>query len=93
FAKRMNEIDQGHPLKMMVLKELSQIIPKDTYITRISIKKSRMEIQGFSQAASQLIGKLENSPVFRNVAFAGSIVNQTKGQKFTIRSEVTKEKA
>ncbi len=91
YAENLNQIDRDYPLKVVVLKELSRVLPKETYVTRISISQNTMEIQGFSQAASPLIGEIENSPLFINAAFRGSVVNQKNGQKFTIRSEITTE--
>ncbi|MCA9483133.1 MAG: PilN domain-containing protein [Nitrospina sp.] len=91
FAETLNQIDRDFPLKVVVLKELSRVLPKNTYVTRISISRNSMEVQGFSQAASPLIQQVEDSPLFINAAFRGSVVNQKNGQKFTIQAEITPE--
>lgn len=88
FATKLNDIDRNYPLKMQVLKELSRILPKDTYVTRFSIKKNTIEIQGFSKSASRLIETIENSKLFSNAAFKGSVVNKKDGEKFTIKSDI-----
>lgn len=91
FAESLNQIDRDYPLKVVILKELSRILPRDTYLTRFTISSNKMELQGFSQEASPLIGELENSPLFRNAAFRGSVVNQKNGQKFSIQAEIAPE--
>ncbi len=84
----LNTIDQKTPLKMPVLKELTTLLPRDTWLTRISITKNKLEIQGYSSSASKLISLLENSNYFKNSSFKGSIVKEARGERFTIRSEL-----
>lgn len=79
-------IDKSSPLKLPALEELSQVLPNDTWLTDISISKDKLEIKGFSSSASKLIGILENSALFKDTAFSGSIVTQEEGDKFTIRA-------
>ena len=55
------------------------------------VSRNKLEIQGYSQSASRLIGLIENSPLFQNAAFSGSVVNERAGQKFTIRAQIQQE--
>lgn len=91
FANMLNAVDEKRPPKLPILLELGQVLPKDTYLTRISISKDKMEIQGYSSAASRLVPLIEASPYFHNTAVKGSIVNERNGEKFSIRSNLGKE--
>lgn len=88
FADIFATIDKQSPRKLPVLRELSKIIPKDTWLTDISFSKNKMEIKGLSASASRLIPILESSPYFKDTAFNGSILTQNDGEKFTIRTTV-----
>ncbi|MFQ5445273.1 MAG: PilN domain-containing protein, partial [Nitrospinales bacterium] len=86
FINIFKQIDQQAPFKLPLLQELSRVLPKDTWLTNISITKNKIELKGFSASASKLVPLLENSPYFKDTGFKGTIVNQEEGEKFTIRS-------
>ena len=88
YTEILNEIDIQSPLKLPILKTLSQILPEDTWLSRISIKHNKVEIQGYSESASTLLPLIENSNFFKNTAFDGSIVKTRKGEKFSLRSQM-----
>jgi len=86
YMETLNTIERQSPLKLPLIQELSQKLPKDTWLTRISIKQSLVEIQGYSASASELIQKLEESEFLKNTQFKGSVTTQALGKRFTIRS-------
>ena len=88
YTEILNEIDIQSPLKLPILKTLSQILPEDTWLSRISIKHNKVEIQGYSESASKLLPLVENSNFFKNTAFDGSIIKTRKGEKFSLRSQM-----
>ena len=88
YTEIMNEIDHQSPLKLPVLRTLSQVLPLDTWLSRISIKYNKIEIQGYSESASKLLPLVENSKIFKNTAFNGSIVKSRQGEKFSLRSQL-----
>jgi len=86
YTETLNAIERRSPLKLPLLQELSRKLPKDTWVTRISIKRDQVEIQGYSASASKLIPLLEESDFLKNTQFKGSVTTQAQGKRFTIRS-------
>lgn len=86
YTEALNAIERQSPLKLPLLQELSQQLPKDTWVTRISIKQNQVEVQGYSASASKLISLLDKSDFLKNVQFKGSVTTQAIGERFTIRS-------
>ena len=86
YTEALNAIERRSPVKLPLLKELSRELPKDTWLTRISIKQDQVEVQGYSASASKLIPLLEGSKFLKNTQFKGSVTTQALGKRFTIRS-------
>jgi len=71
------------------LKELTDKIPADAYLTTLRYRNNRVEMDGFATKSSDLIQKLEDSPMFRNVQFTSPITQGQGGQeRFSIVAEV-----
>jgi general secretion pathway protein L len=60
------------PLAIEVLADVTRIIPDDTYLDRLVISKSNVQMQGKSQNAQRLIELVNESPYFDDAAFRGS---------------------
>jgi len=86
YTEALNAIERRSPLKLPLLQELSRKLPKDTWVTRISIKQSLVEIQGYSASASDLISKLEESEFLMDTQFKGPVTTKKLGKQFTIQS-------
>jgi Tfp pilus assembly PilM family ATPase/Tfp pilus assembly protein PilN len=86
YTEALNAIERQSPLKLPLLQELSRKLPKDTWVTRISIKRDQVEVQGYSASASKLIPLLEGSSFFKDTQFKGSVTTRALGKRFTIRS-------
>ena len=91
YTNALNKIDVLNPTKLPLLVELSQIIPKDTWIKKIQFKKEKTELKGVSKNASQLVPIIEKSSHFRDTHFVGTIITESIGEKFTIKT-VTRTK-
>lgn len=85
---RLNNINRTYPLKIPVLVELSRVLPPDAWLTNIKISKNKMEVRGYSSAASKLVPLLEQSPHFKETSFVGSITKERGKERFTIRTEI-----
>ncbi len=84
----LNAIDRRTPVKLPILLELSRILPKNTWVSRITIQPGKVEIKGLSASASGLIPKLEASSLFRQVTFKGSVIKRGNKENFTIQLEL-----
>ena len=88
---KVNEIS-----KLDLLKELTEIIPEEMWLTRFSYteKKEEREIDlsGFANAASEIIPILEESEFFEDVKFKSSIVKDksTDKEKFNLTATVSR---
>ena len=86
YTDKLNAIDGSYPAKLPFLMELSKILPRDTWLTRIKISKNEVEVKGYSAAASRLVPLVEQSPFFKETGFKGTILNEKSGEKFAIQS-------
>jgi general secretion pathway protein L len=71
-----------------ILRELSQIIPKDAWVKDFILTGNKVMIDGFAKSASGLIPLLESSPIIKNAAFLSAITKTKDGkEKFRIGFE------
>ncbi len=84
--KFLYEFLEKKNLNIKAVAELSKTIPKDTWLTNMSIdEKGKIEIEGFSKRASSIIEPLSKSKVFKKVEFSSPIVSQDNQEKFSIK--------
>ena len=57
-----------------VIDEISRILPDHTWIARLDLSGTELQIQGQSAASSSLIRIIESSPWFEKVRFASPVV-------------------
>jgi Tfp pilus assembly protein PilN len=72
------------PLPM--LRELTEIIPGDAWITYLAFDSKGVELTGQAGAASTLIPLLENSPRLERVEFASPVTRGRDREQFRIRA-------
>jgi len=70
---------------LLVIKELSQIIPKDSWITQFEMSEDLIQIRGNSENANALIPILEKSPMLREVTFTSPLVKRKNKDVFHIQ--------
>jgi general secretion pathway protein L len=58
---------------VVLLDELTQALPDDTFLERLSVSGNQISITGFSSQATRLIGTLQDSEQLRDVALNGAI--------------------
>ena len=69
-----------------VLRELTEIIPGDAWITYLAFDSKGIELTGQAGAASTLIPLLENSPRLERVEFASPVTRGRDREQFRIRA-------
>jgi Tfp pilus assembly protein PilN len=87
--KLVNESTQKRVVPL--LKNLSEVIPTDVYMTSFRYKDGDVEISGVaaaSRAASELVELLEGSPCLRNVAPKAPFTKTAQGETFTLGAQV-----
>ncbi len=82
-------IISNSPDKLVILKNLTQIIPDNTWLYNIQLNKQIVEISGISQSASELIPLLEQSGWLQKTEFVSPIVTDAnKNEHFKIKAEI-----
>lgn len=82
------------PTTVELLYELTRLLPDGTWLQRLSITRSELDIRGESTEASSLISRLEASPYFENVQFSSPITTngRTGRDRFHITAQLPKLK-
>jgi general secretion pathway protein L len=75
--------------------QISRIVPDHTWIARLDLSGTELQIQGQSSASSSLISIIESSPWFENVRFASPVVQitGTDNERFHIVATVMRKRA
>lgn len=83
------------PSALMLLDELTRLLPDHTWLNRFELKQGSLQIWGESASASELIGLMEESPLFHDVHFNAPIINNptTGKDRFTIGARFGEEGA
>lgn len=74
---------------LLLLSELTQLLPDHTWLTRFEVNQQRVRLEGESAEASSLIGLLERSQYLHNVSFVSPITNnpRTQRDRFSLQAE------
>jgi len=77
-------------MTMNLLREMTAVLPKDTWLSRLRITDSTVEIEGYAASATEILPKLETSGHFKRVEFAASTSRDTRlnADRFTIKMEI-----
>jgi Tfp pilus assembly protein PilN len=76
------------PDKLTILKELTQLIPSNTWLVNLRLSKQYVDLSGMSTAASDLIPLLDKSGLLKKTEFASPIVTDAnKLEHFKIKAE------
>ncbi len=71
---------------LSVLRELTDVLPNDTWLTMLSVDTKGVELTGQAAAASALIPLLENSPRLERAEFASPVTRGRDKEQFRIRA-------
>jgi general secretion pathway protein L len=74
---------------LMVLEELSKIVPNSAYFSILRYRQETIEVRGNAENASNLVPTLERSPLFKNVGFnAPSKRARDNRETFSLKAEI-----
>jgi general secretion pathway protein L len=68
------------PTVLEALKEVTVLLPDDTWLQQFELKQGKLQLRGMSAQATALIKRLEDSPAFEGVGFRSPVV-QAKGKE------------
>ncbi|HOG17138.1 MAG TPA: PilN domain-containing protein [Syntrophales bacterium] len=96
IEKEIDAIETFKSSRTMTLdlfREMTAVLPKDTWLSRLRITDSTVEIEGYAASATEILPKLEASGHFKRVEFAASTSRDTRlnADRFTIKMEIERE--
>ena len=71
--------DRGRTV-IRIISELAELLPDDTWLSQLDIKREHINVNGESAAASQLIGVVEASPYFSSARFVSPVIRSRIGE-------------
>ncbi|GEM_PF-278340 len=81
---------EDRPLVLNILKELTVVLPKTTWLTRVRVTETGVDIEGYAASASELLPRLEASKYFQKVEFASPTFRDVRmnTDRFVIKMEI-----
>lgn len=94
----INSFKSSRPMVLDLVKEMTRILPKSTWLSRLRITDSTVDIEGYSASATEILPKLEASGYFKKAEFLSPTLRDTRmnADRFVIKMEIEtslKEKA
>ena len=88
-ARFLVEKKQSRLLTLQILNEVTRILPDDTWVNRLEIKGSEVQLQGESTAVAALIPLIESSPILENARFRSPItqVARSDAERFHLSAD------
>jgi Tfp pilus assembly protein PilN len=86
----INHFKYGKPMTLDILKELTSILPQNTWLSRVRITEATVEIEGYTASVTGILSKLEASKYFRKAEFASPTFKDArmKADRFNIKMEI-----
>lgn len=66
------------PMVSRVLAELTEIVPDQAYVAQLELRDGDLQLQGYAETASELIGLLEASPLFVSPHFRSPVTQDPR---------------
>jgi Tfp pilus assembly protein PilN len=95
MEKRITAIEKilgKRDMNLEVLRELTNILPMDTYMTMYNNQEGKITIAGSSNSAVDLVQKLEKSPLLKDVIQRGSTYKNAQNGKDNFNFEMKLER-
>jgi general secretion pathway protein L len=82
---------QRQPLVVGVLDELTRLVPDQAYVIQFELHDRTVELHGFAATASDLIGVLDQSPLFKAPQFRSPVTQDRRSgtERFHISVELS----
>ncbi|HWP66849.1 MAG TPA: PilN domain-containing protein [Candidatus Limnocylindria bacterium] len=73
-----------------VLRDLTELVPKEAYLTTLTLRQGKVTMDGQATLASELIATLEKSRRFRQVQFSSPTTRAGDKERFALSAEVAR---
>lgn len=87
---KINNFKKNRPMVLNLLKELTTILPKTTWLTRAHITESTVLLEGYASSATELLPKIEASKYFGKAEFTSPTFRDARlnSDRFVIKMEI-----
>lgn len=85
-AETLRSFETQHVHALPVLRELTELLPPDVWLTNLSVDRKGLELAGFAASASQLIPLLEASPTLDRVEFTSPVTKGRDREQFRLKA-------
>ncbi len=82
----IQSIESSSVRPLPVLRELTELLPNDAWLTMVALDTKGVELTGQAQAAAALIPLLEDSPRFERAEFSSPVTRGRDREQFRIRA-------
>jgi Tfp pilus assembly protein PilN len=88
--EEIKRFKESKPMALTVVKELTTILPKTVWLTRAHVSEETIDIEGYAQSATEILPRLEQSPLFKKVEFTSPTIKDSRmnSDRFLIRMEL-----
>jgi general secretion pathway protein L len=85
----INDFKAARPMALNIIKELTTILPKSAWLTRLRITETTVELEGYANSATELLPLLEASKYFVKAEFASPTFRDARlnSERFSIRMD------
>jgi Tfp pilus assembly protein PilN len=75
---------------LAILKELTTILPRNVWLSRIHVAENKVELEGYASSATEILAKLEASSFFQKVEFSSPTQKDPRlnSDRFAVRMEL-----
>ncbi len=86
----IHDFKYGRPMTLDILKELTALLPQNTWLSRVKITGTTVNIEGYTTSVTGILSKLEASKYFRKAEFASPTFKdiRMKSDRFNIKMEI-----
>lgn len=86
----INNFKEDKVSSLGILREITMTLPKNTWLTRLRITETGVNIEGYAVSATELLPKLEASRFFRKAEFSSPTFRDARmnADRFIIKTEV-----
>jgi general secretion pathway protein L len=85
-VETLRSFEAQHVVALPVLRELTELLPADVWLTNLSVDRKGLELSGFAASASQLIPLLEASPTLAGVEFTSPVTKGRDREQFRLKA-------
>jgi general secretion pathway protein L len=86
----INNFKENRRMSLDIIKELTAILPKTAWLSRVRVSETNVDLEGYAASASGLLSKLETSSFFKKVEFSSPTFRDTRmnADRFNIKMEI-----